>query len=128
MKKKIFVTESLEEFIKRGPMNEGIDEVHSDEDEFDVPEREPTAKELKNVGDVKDEASDYAIQRRFMRTIDNELSIPEVDRGVIMFTQKSTGEVFKGIPLAKMNGGQSILFKAMGKGMKKVNINDIDPI
>lgn len=125
--KKIFVAEDLNEFAKRGRPRksrtpEMEDNWYSADDEFDSGEiAEPES--IENV-EIEDEAIDYAVLNRFKRMIDNELKLPEVDRAIADFTLKSTGEKIKGTPLAKLSGGEAILFKTP-KGMKKVNIADI---
>lgn len=127
MKKKYFVDESLNEFAKRGrprkvkPASEEGDDWYNADDEFDAPESGP--EEIEDV-EIEDEVTDAAVVRQITKTLDNELKIPEFSRGELKFKVRSSGDRIKGIPMAKMAGGEAYLFKTP-KGMKKVRVDDM---
>ena len=123
MKKIFLVDEDLNEFAKRGrprkPKDE--DEWYSADDEFDTPD--PGPAQIENV-ELEDEVTDIAIIKQITKMLNNELKFPEFNRGFVKFKIRSTGELFKGIPLAKLGNGESFLFKNK-KGMKKVKLSDM---
>jgi hypothetical protein len=131
MKKK-FVNESLNEFSKRRGRPKKVKEPEMDpeaedtwysaDDEFDSDE-EMGPEQIEDV-EIEDEVTDAAMTRRITKTLNNELAIPEFSRGQLNFRVRSTGEKIKGIPMAKMGGGDAYLFKTP-KGMKKVRVNDM---
>lgn len=125
MKKKYFVEENLNEFARRGrPKKRQIetgDKWYSSEDEFDNEDIEGP-EHIEDVN-LKDETLDFAPMNIFKRKINNKLKLPESDRKVIDLRLK-TGEKISGIPLAKLSGGEAVLFKTE-KGMKKVKVDDI---
>lgn len=129
MKKKYFVEESLNEFAKRRgrpkkvkePDPEMGDDWYSADDEFDAEETGP--EQIEDI-ELEDEVTDAALVRKITKTLDNELQIPEFSRGTLKFKVRSTGDKIKGVPMAKMSGGEAYLFKT-SNGMKKVRVDDM---
>jgi len=126
MKKKYFVDENLNEFAKRGRPKkvkepEIGDNWYNADDEFEAPEEGPET--IEDV-ELEDEVTDAALVRKITKTLDNELQIPEFSRGELRFKVRSSGDKVKGIPLAKLQGGEAYLFKTTS-GMKKVRVDDM---
>ena len=127
MKKKVFVSEHLHEFAKRGRKpkvkepQEG-DDWYSADDEFDTPAM-VGPEEIEDVT-IEDDVADASVMKKVAKVLDNELSVSEFNRGALSFRIRKTGEKVNGIPMAKMGGGKSYLFKTK-TGMKKVNLEDI---
>jgi hypothetical protein len=123
---KKFVDQNLNEFAKRGRPKkvkepEMGDDWYNADDEFDSPEAGP--EEIEDV-EIEDEVTDAALVRQITKTLNNELEIPEFSRGELKFRVRSTGDKIKGIPLAKLQGGEAYLFKTQN-GMKKVRVDDM---
>jgi len=78
---------------------------------------DPPLENIKNPEDL-------SFDRQISKMLNNELAVPEYDRGVLDFTIKSTKEKISGIPMIKLSGGKAFLFKT-DKGMKKIYVNDI---
>lgn len=126
MKKKYFVDESLNEFARRGRPKkikepDMEDDWYKADDEFD---EEPTGPEQIEDVEIEDEVTDAALVKKITKTLDNELRIPEFSRGELKFKVRSSGDKIKGVPLAKLQGGEAYLFKTPG-GMKKVRVDDM---
>ena len=127
MKKNYFVSESLNEFGKRGRPKkvkepEMEDDWYAADDDFDADE--PAGPEEIEDVELEDDVMDAALVRKITKTLDNELQIPEFSRGELKFKVRSTGEKVKGIPMAKMGGGEAYLFKTP-QGMKKIKLEDM---
>lgn len=115
---KKFVAESLDESLELNEMGRrGRPRKQSAEFDMD----KPSIENIDNIGS----SEDLALTSQIEKMLTNELSVGEFSRGTLDFTIKSTGEKISGVPLVKMGGGKSFLFKTPN-GMKKVQVNDMN--
>jgi len=146
--KKKLVGESLDEnkyqdgrwgnYIMNSPQYEEEEPGNKDEEEpenkdeemdkfvketFEDPNWERDELNLDDVGDEEIRPVDYEAGD-LMTAIDNELEIPEIDRAILDFNLRGTGEIISGIPMAKMSNGESILFK-INDEIRQIKVSDI---
>ena len=89
-----------------------------DDDEFDVELDGPD-----KVEDVElEDELDLKFYEKLRKTLRNELSSPEFNRGYVAFKIRPTGEKVKGIPMAETKDG--FLFKVKGN-IRKVKLTDM---
>ena len=135
MKKKIvMIEESLNEFAKRGrPKKDksrlrGIDAPDSWDDE-DI-EDEDVVEDIIDISDMTDvdeiDVDDDSFDDELMKTLSNEVSIPEYSRRSLYFYLKTNPrQLLIGIPMVKLGASDAFYFKLKDGTMKKIFVKDI---
>jgi hypothetical protein len=105
--------------------DEEDDWYDEDEEEEDEEEKEPI---IVNDDNIIDDEEEYDQLTDDLKTIlDNELNAPEFNREMLRFKNRSTLDIFSGVPMAKINNDTYVFKLANGK-MKKEKIHMIDLI
>jgi len=129
--KKKLVGESLDENeYKTGEngnyiMNSPQYEEDMNDEKFVKEDIEFDELNMDDVGSPED-IQDIEIQAGdLMTAIDNELTIEkDIDRAILDFKLKGSGEIISGVPMAKLGGGEYILFKT-DDGLQKIKVSDM---
>ncbi len=112
-----FVDEDLVEFVKR--------DGDYDREEF-IESTDAITEEAPEISDedIENELSGTTEMENLNHAIDNEIATPEFSRVALNFKLKGSEEDISGVPMARMAGGEFVLFKTPG-GLRKIFVNDI---